>query len=506
MHSDEEVKDGRYFPSPQEQAILTQQIDKYFQLPERSEERSLCVQQVTAQLANINPRWTNRSVRLWFNNNKRTCLKQNSVQFDPSQVRAAPLTVEQMPPKKRPPRSASVGANLGGFGYVGQPQTALPTDMYYVDRFRPIFERLQGEQTEEKKKEIESDLNELLIECENRAWAENIGAMQANRQLTVQGGMGEKVRKVLANPPEAHEYASIDCATFVNGSPVVISESRLFVGNAETEVEFDFPPAAVSFDRYTNSLFVVSGTSMFPVKFAEKEVGPGVDLGCGILLRSTVATWPDAIAVGAKSNLVMMGRDGSSAPVMYESGLRAVTSLAPIGPMMAVASRNHHAVHIVDHQGKVVHRCLGHGAGVTCLSSANDRTLLSGSADKTARLWDIHTSIPAVQLQRHRCPLTVVYDYWHQGREYVVTGSEDHLVRLWDLRMPMDLLLETDVGSDRCRAGVPIAVELGESTIGEPDVLMVITKEKDTTTSEGLRNKDAILETNPNRAVRFHFV
>jgi hypothetical protein len=87
MHAQDDPKDGRYFPSLKEQSILMQSIDKYFQLPQRSEERSLVVQSVTGQLAEINTRWTNRAVRLWFNNNKRSCLK-SQVQFDPAQVRA----------------------------------------------------------------------------------------------------------------------------------------------------------------------------------------------------------------------------------------------------------------------------------------------------------------------------------------------------------------------------------------------------------------------------------
>lgn len=519
MHSDEEVKDGRYFPSQQEQAILTQTIDQYFQLPERSEERALCVQKVTAQLAEINPRWTNRSVRLWFNNNKRTCLKQNSVQFDPSQVRATPLTIEQMPPKKRPPRSASVGANIG-MGYPGRQPSPMAADLYYGDHFAPVYERLQLDQTDEEKKEIENDLNKRLIDFENRLWAENIGASPATVQLTARGSisgfLNEKSPKARVSPPEVHEYGLIDCATFVGDSrnrvPAVISEGRLYLGPGEagaTEIEFRFPPAAVAFDRYTSSLFIVSGKAVVPVSCADRVVGTPIDLGSGAILRSTIAVWPDCVAVGAKSRIVMFGRDISTPLQALESGLHSITSLAAVGSFMAVASRNHHAIHILERSGTVrapSHWCLGHGAGVTCLSSANEWLLLSGSADKTARLWDIRTNAPVIQMQRHLGPLTVVQDCWYQGRQYAITGSEDHRVRVWDLRMhEFDLLLETDVG-----AGVPVAVELGDGGSGDPGVLMVVTKEKDTTTADGIdygRNNDtrAVVETNPNLAIRFQF-
>lgn len=62
----------RYYPSPMEQSILVQNVGNYFSKPERSVERNKIAADVSAQLTKINPHWSHRAVRLWFNNNKHT--------------------------------------------------------------------------------------------------------------------------------------------------------------------------------------------------------------------------------------------------------------------------------------------------------------------------------------------------------------------------------------------------------------------------------------------------
>jgi WD40 repeat protein len=77
----------------------------------------------------------------------------------------------------------------------------------------------------------------------------------------------------------------------------------------------------------------------------------------------------------------------------------------------------------------------GHEGPVTAVSiSANNRWLVTGSGDKTARLWDLSTLDPArtaIVLRGHEGWITAVAI--SADNRWLVTGSGDKTARLWDL-------------------------------------------------------------------------
>jgi WD40 repeat protein len=77
----------------------------------------------------------------------------------------------------------------------------------------------------------------------------------------------------------------------------------------------------------------------------------------------------------------------------------------------------------------------GHGGPVTAVGfSPDNRWLVTGSDDKTARLWDLSAKNPAaspVVLHGHESGVTAVG--FSPNSHWLVTGSYDRTVRLWDL-------------------------------------------------------------------------
>ena len=77
----------------------------------------------------------------------------------------------------------------------------------------------------------------------------------------------------------------------------------------------------------------------------------------------------------------------------------------------------------------------GHEDGVNCVAiSADNHWLVTGSEDKTARVWDLTADVPtasAIVLRGHEdgvnCVAISADNHW------LVTGSEDKTVRVWDL-------------------------------------------------------------------------
>ena len=83
---------------------------------------------------------------------------------------------------------------------------------------------------------------------------------------------------------------------------------------------------------------------------------------------------------------------------------------------------------------------LGHTSWVLCLCLFDQQHFVSGSSDKTVKLWHIdQPNKPVCTLEGHedsvRC-VQVLEDYhpsslWLEGRKLILSGSNDHTVRVW---------------------------------------------------------------------------
>jgi hypothetical protein len=104
MSKDDELGGpARYYANPAEQKVLIAGLQRYFALPERSQNRNRVAKEISQYLRFFSPHWSHRAVRLWFNNNKHTYFGAEG-----DAPPAAPS--DSGPPPAAPPLSPSLPA------------------------------------------------------------------------------------------------------------------------------------------------------------------------------------------------------------------------------------------------------------------------------------------------------------------------------------------------------------------------------------------------------------
>ncbi len=157
---------------------------------------------------------------------------------------------------------------------------------------------------------------------------------------------------------------------------------------------------------------------------------------------SAVAFAPDGkqLAAGADDGKATIWNLEAAEPVqLVETGgaPATVTALSPDGKLLASSGEeNGRAVIYVRDvaTGKVLHTLLGHEATVVSLAFSTDNSkIVSGSADKTARVWNLaDAKFPELsRFAGHTMAVSAVA--FNTDASQVLSGSADNSVKLWSV-------------------------------------------------------------------------
>lgn len=123
-----------------------------------------------------------------------------------------------------------------------------------------------------------------------------------------------------------------------------------------------------------------------------------------------------------------------NAEMCFSLKMPTITSVTTVDENLVIASTEHHTAQVYATNGALFAECIGHTSGITCLHTFDDNSFLSGSADQTAKYWDIRVQVPVFSLLRHRGIVTSVYGCGDLNPYLIFTGGVDGVVRAWDIR------------------------------------------------------------------------
>jgi hypothetical protein len=78
----------------------------------------------------------------------------------------------------------------------------------------------------------------------------------------------------------------------------------------------------------------------------------------------------------------------SCGTIIHVKVVTAISCIAAVGDVLAVASHRHLAMHLINFQGHVMVRLIGHAAPVMNLLPLSSKGLLSGSRDDVVQKWE----------------------------------------------------------------------------------------------------------------------
>ena len=87
----------------------------------------------------------------------------------------------------------------------------------------------------------------------------------------------------------------------------------------------------------------------------------------------------------------------------------------------------------MDEDLKMIEPLQGHADRITSIAFSPDGgRIITGSMDRTAKVWDSRTGNQILTLQGHRSGVTSVAFSARNGKPYrVLTGSADNTARIW---------------------------------------------------------------------------
>jgi len=187
---------------------------------------------------------------------------------------------------------------------------------------------------------------------------------------------------------------------------------------------------------------------------------------------------------------------------------RAPLALAPDGMTYAWRTDGGKALEVSDLDlrreaiGEVKHRvvCEGHAEAVLCAAftpdvvNLADLLVATGSADKTARIWDAFTGKEKFRLKGHADAVLAV-EFSADGKT-VATGGKDGTVKLWDVATGKERASLKGNAAVRCLAFAPDGKTLASAGDDKTVVLWDVAKGEERTRLKG--HTDAVA------AVRFN--
>lgn len=130
--------------------------------------------------------------------------------------------------------------------------------------------------------------------------------------------------------------------------------------------------------------------------------------------------------------------------VTFKTNQKDITQLSVFGDRIFISSDDA-TLKIFDLNGGILKTLNGHVGGIWSFDSCGDR-IVTGSTDKSARIWDMKTQQTLRTLKYHRNTVRII----RSNEDYIISGSRDYTIGVWSSIGDLLYRLEGHTQSVRC--------------------------------------------------------
>ena len=456
------MSDGRYFPNEAESEILSKYISTYFSQQERSVQRAQIVQTVVQILSKTNPHWNQRTVRLWFNNNKkmlgqgngnaqnanghqtqnnstyyqkpkheippafqfkiqRTNYVQEKPQLPPRPISAAIFSPPMMaPPNMMQNQARSYYAQANQiYQQQMQMQRGLPTQMIIPNKLPqhdPKPESIAQIILQEKHKMAANDspeqqeasdlaINEAIVNFNQQHWNEFV--LPKGTSATI---FSDQSAPLMDPTDEIIRFNSIEASYIVDGHPPAIvtyaddGNQQLLVGSNSVNLDFNAAVSSMAFDAEIGAFWLNAGNNISCFNAETLELIKNITIGNNNVSQSTsLIHYNNSLYFGSGSTvLVYSSMDEERNPVNFTISEDEEPRLGIVSSLPPISS-------------------------MCCLSNG----IVLGSYEHHTPHMFSYDGIQIARFSGHMAGITCLSA---MSPTTFITGSADQTARVWDTR------------------------------------------------------------------------
>lgn len=434
----------RYHPSPQEQSILTPNLKLYFSYPERSPDRTRIASEVSSELLRISSHWTNRAVRLWFNNNKKLVTNDSGTEPEARKASNGEGSTKDIQPE----------ANL-----------QVPYDLNLSINATSTTNRLQQLEDKaawvafgsSKMQEIINEYNSIclddkLFQCNFYNISANsikfpppppqimpfsisdlLNKVEAKKEKSIWRHLNTRVVTIPKN--------EVNCLTNGYGAYAFQGEGGYkmsYISNPEFSVDWQTIPInginninTLTISSRGDSAWAITATQIHRIalesgQFSSADIptnpfpDPHMTSSAGLTVFSSTAS----------NSLHFINDTMSIYKVQLNNSYTGISDLCTQGDKIVCGLVQSTTCHLFDRLGTEIRPFLGHCQPVTHISSISENLFCTTSNDCTIKLWDIREPRSVASFFAEDATPTLL----SSSSNYIVASYDDSKIRAFDIR------------------------------------------------------------------------
>lgn len=435
----------RYHPSPQEQSILTPNLKLYFSYPERSPDRTRIASEVSSELLKISNHWTNRAVRLWFNNNKKLVTNDSGTEPEARKLSNGEFTLKDIQPETnlQPLNdSAANSSNTSSAYKLRQLEDKAAWVPFGSSKMQEIIDKYNAICLDDKNFQYSGyniSANSIKFPAPPPqimpfSISDLLNKTDLPKEKTIWRHLNTRVITIPKN--------DVNCLTNGYGAYAHSKEGIMhitYTSNPEFSTEWKTVSTkgidkidAFSINTRGDCAWCISDTQVHRVGFEEENQFQTSEIPSKPFPDPHIvsSTGFNVFSSTAYNSLFFVNDSMNIFKVQLNNSYAGISDICTQGDKIVCGLVQSTTCSLFDRIGTEIRSFLGHCQPITHISSINENLFCTSSNDFTIKLWDVREPRSVASFYADDTLPTLITS----SANYIIAAYDDSKLRVFDIR------------------------------------------------------------------------